>query len=47
MEEVRIDARNNLHLSPVILATLNCRAGDIVVVKWSGNSVEIKKKEEQ
>ena len=47
MEEVRIDARNNLHLSPVILATLNCRAGDVVLVEFGEKCVEMKKKEEQ
>lgn len=31
-EIIRIDSRNNLHLSPEILSTLNVRGGDNVVV---------------
>lgn len=47
MEEVRIDARNYLHLSPTILAALDCRAGDVVVVKYGAKCVEVRKKEKE
>ena len=47
MEEVRIDARNYLHLSPLILAALGCRGGDVVVVKYHAKCVEVRKKEKE
>ena len=46
-EEIRIDTRNNLHLSPLILTALDCRSGDIVVVAFGEKCIEIKKKEKQ
>lgn len=47
MEMVRIDARNYLHLSPMILAALDCRAGDVVVVKYGSKCIEVRKKEKE
>ena len=47
MEEIRIDTRNNLHLTPLILKTLDCRSDDVVVVEFGEKCIEIKKKEEQ
>lgn len=46
-ETIRIDSRNNLHLSPEILSTLNARGGDNVVVemKEENDFVVVRKKE--
>ena len=46
-EIIRIDSRNNLHLSPSFLNALNVRAGDSVVATMEGGKrfVVIRKKE--
>ena len=48
-ETIRIDSRNNLHLSPEILSTLNARGGDsvIVVMEEDKDFVVLRKKEEK
>ena len=46
-ETIRIDSRNNLHLSPEILSTLNVRSGDnvVVVMEEDKDFVILRKKE--
>ena len=48
-ETIRVDSRNNLHLSPSFLNMLKLRAGDSVVVelKEGKDSVVLRKKEEK
>lgn len=48
-EVIRIDSRNNLHLSPSFLSMLKLRAGDSVVVemKEEKDFVVLRKKEEK
>ena len=48
-ETIRVDSRNNLHLSPEILSMLNARSGDsvIVVMEEDKDFVVLRKKEEK
>ena len=49
-ETIRIDSRNNLHLSPSFLSILKLRAGDSVVLELTegkGFAVLRKKEEDQ
>ena len=48
-ETIRIDSRNNLHLSPEILSMLNARAGDnvVIVMEEDKDFVVLRKKEEK
>lgn len=45
MEERKISTANDIHLSPIVLAALDCRAGDIVVITYHAKCIEVRKKE--
>lgn len=47
MEEVRIDLSNRIKLSLKVLLALDCRSGNILVVKYGSKCIEVRKKEKE